>query len=91
MAQKNILGNGQVRNGRQLLMHHADARGQGLARRAEMHAGAVNAHFAFIVVIDAGDDFHGGGFAGAVFADKAVNFASLQHHINILQRRDAAE
>ena len=51
----------------------------------------VNAHFAVIVVIDTGDDFHRGGFAGAVFADKAVNLAGLQSHIDILQRRDAAE
>ena len=91
VAQKNILGNRQVRNGRQFLMHHADARSQSLARRAEMHPRAVNAHFAVIVVIDAGNDFHGGGFAGPVFADKTVNLAGMERHIDILQRRDAAE
>ena len=91
VAQKNILGNREVRNGRQLLVHHADARRQRLARRAEMYFSAVNAHFAVIVVIDPGDDFHRGGFARPVFADQAVNFAGLQRHIDILQRRDAAE
>ena len=91
VAQKDILGNRQVRNGRQFLVHHADARSQGLARRAEMHACAVDAHFTVIVVIDAGNDFHGGGFASPVFANEAVNLAGLERHINILQRRDAAE
>ena len=56
-----------------------------------MHFCAVNAHFAVIVGIDAGNDLHRGGFAGPVFADKAVNLAGPERHIDILQRRDAAE
>ena len=72
-------------------MHHADAGGEGFARRTEMHPVAINTHFTFIVGIDTGDDLHGSGLASTVFTDETMNLASPQHQINILQRRDAAK
>ena len=43
-AEKNVLGDGQFRRDAQLLMHHADASRQGVARRAEMNFLPVDAH-----------------------------------------------
>ena len=43
-AEKDVLGDGQFRSDAELLMHHADARRQGVARRAEMNFLALDAH-----------------------------------------------
>ena len=43
-AEKDILGDAQFRRDAELLMHHADARRQRVARRAEMHVLPVDAH-----------------------------------------------
>ena len=44
IAEKDVLGDGQFRSDAELLMHHADARGQGVARRAEMDLLPVDTH-----------------------------------------------
>jgi hypothetical protein len=36
-AEKDVLGHGQVRHDAEFLVHHADAGGQRVARRAQMH------------------------------------------------------
>ena len=43
-AEKDVLGDAQFRRDAELLMHHADARRQGVARRAEMNFLALDAH-----------------------------------------------
>ena len=43
-AEKDVLGDAQFRRDAELLMHHADARRERVARRAEMHVLAVDAH-----------------------------------------------
>ena len=50
----------RVRSGtmRQLLVHHADAGGQRVARRAEAHRPPVEPHLARVVRMHAGDDLH---------------------------------
>ena len=40
LAEKDVLGDGEVGHDAQLLMHHADAGGQRIARRAEVHLAA---------------------------------------------------
>ena len=56
-------------------MHHADAGGARVARRAEADRLAVDAHLAGVAGVDAGDDFHQRALAGAVFAREAVDRA----------------
>ena len=50
VAQEHVLGHRQRRDDRQLLVHHADAGGQRVARRAEPHRPAVEPHLAVVVV-----------------------------------------
>ncbi len=46
---------------------------------------AVDAHLAFIRVKNAGEDFDGGGLAGAIGADVAHHFAVVNAEIKVLQ------
>ncbi len=56
-----------------------------------MHRLAFNQHLAGKVGVHARDDFHHGRFAGAIFADKAVDFTRKQGEIDVAQRPDAAK
>ena len=90
-AEKDVLRHCQIGRDAELLMHHADAGGAGVARRAEMDRLAVDAHFAGVAGVDAGDDFHQRAFPGAVLARDAVDRARPQREIDAPQRVDAAE
>ena len=90
-AEKDVLGDGEIGRDAELLMHHADAGGPRVARRAEMHRSAVDAHLACVAGVHAGDDLHQRAFAGAVLAGEAVDLAGLQREIDAAQRLDAAE
>ena len=91
LAEIDVLGHAEVGHDAQLLVHHADARRQRLARRAEMHRPAVDRHAAVVLAVQAGDDLHQGRFAGAVLAHQAVDLAPAQHEVDVAQGRDAAE
>ncbi len=45
-AEEHVLGDGQVRHDAEFLMHHADAGGERIARRAEADLPPVDAHAA---------------------------------------------
>ena len=90
-AEKDVLGDGQIGNDRQFLVHHADAGRERVARRAQMDGLAGHPHLALEAVMHAGDDLHHRRFAGAVLADKAVDFALHQREVHVAQRMHAAE
>ena len=56
-----------------------------------MHALSFNLHLAFKVGVNPGDDFHRGGFTSTVLPHKAVDFASQQGEVNVLQGRNATK
>ena len=91
LAEIDVLGHREVGHDAQLLVDHADAGRQRLARRAEMHGPAVDRHAAVVLAVQAGDDLHQGRLAGTVLADQAVDFAGAQHEVDVAQGRDAAE
>ena len=91
LAEIDVLGHREVGHDAQLLVHHADAGRQRLARRAEMHRPAVDRHAAVVLAVQAGDDLHQGRLAGAVLAHQAVDLAGAQHEVDVAQGRDAAE
>ena len=74
-AEKDILGDAQFRCYAELLMHHADAGGQRIARRAEMDLLAVDAHAPSVGRMDAGDDLHHRALAAAILAGQAMDLA----------------
>src|SRR4029077_8414945 len=90
-AEKHVLGDGELRRDRKLLVHHADAGGEGIARGAEMRWASVDAHFALIAGMHAGYDLHERALAGAVLADETVDLADLQRKIDGAQGLHAAE
>ena len=81
----------QRRHQRELLEHHADAAGHGLARRCEAHGAAVHADLARVGVIEAVEHFHQSAFAGAVFAQQRQHLAGANFKINIVVRGHGAE
>ena len=91
VAEIDVLRNREIGHHAQLLMHHADAGREGVARRAEMDLVAVERHAAAILRVYARDDLHQRRLAGAVLADQAVDLAGAQHEIDVAQGRDAAE
>ena len=90
-AEEDIFGDGELRRDRKLLMHHADAGGQRVARGTEMHFAAVDAHLPLIAGVDAGDDLHQRALAGAVLPDETVNLAGVERKIDGAQGLHAAE
>src|SRR3546814_15456095 len=54
-------------------MHHADAGGDGVARRADRHRPPVDEDLAAVGLVEAVEDAHQRRLAGAVLADDAVD------------------
>ena len=74
-----------------MLMHHADAVADRLARRGDAHRLAVDANFAGVGLVEAVEDRHQRRFAGAVFADDAMNDAALDAQIDVVVGVNRAE
>ncbi len=74
-----------------MLVHHADAVADRLARRADAHGLAVDADFACVGFVEAVEDRHQRRLAGAVLADDAVDDAALDDEIDVLVGVDRAE
>ena len=93
IAQEHILADGQQRNQGQLLVDNDDALGLAVSQRLKLAQLAVVIDLTGIGAhgIDAGQDVHQGGFAGAVFADQSVDFAPLHFQIYVVQRLDAGK
>ena len=91
IAEKDVLGHSQFRSDAELLMHHADARRQGIARRAEIYFLSVDAHGSGISRVHAGDDFHHRAFASAVLAGETMDLAGVQREVDIPKRLDATK
>src|ERR1700733_889816 len=91
IAEKDILGHGQFRSDDEFLMHHADARRPGIARRSEMDFLSVDTHGSGISRMDTGDDLHHRAFASAVLAGETMDLAGVQREVDIPKRLDAAK
>ena len=76
VAEEDVLGDGQLRKQRELLVDHVDAGEFCLARRRPAHGLTGEDHLALVGRKRAGDDLDQGGLAGAVLAEQAVDLAS---------------
>lgn len=65
-----------------MLEHHSDAGVDRLARIGEADRLAIEQERAAIGTLDAEEDFHQGGFAGAVFADDRMHLAGIDGKID---------
>src|SRR5581483_9373485 len=90
-AEKDVLGDAQVGRDAELLVHHADARVERVAGRAELALATLNDEGAPIRAVYARDDLHERALAGAVLAHQAVDLARSKGEIDSPQRLDAAE
>ena len=90
VADRDVVGDRQVGDQRQLLEDAGDAGRVGRRRRRERDRLAVEQHPALVGRDDAGHDLDQRRFAGAVLAEHRVDAAGLDREVGILQRAHAA-
>src|ERR1700722_6257846 len=90
-AQHDIFQNRQRLHQHEMLMHHADAMADRLARRGNAHRRAIDANFAGVRFIEAVEDRHQGRLAGAVLADDAVDDSALDAQVHVAVGVNRAE
>ena len=84
--EQNVLADREARDEVALLMHHADAGGDRIARPGEADRRSVQPQLAFVRPMDAGDDLDQRRFARAVLAEQRVDGAAAHRR----SRRPAA-
>ena len=90
-AQEDVLGDRQVRRQVQLLVDHADAEVQRRSRVGDLDRLALEPDLAGVGLVDAGQDLHQRGLAGAVLADQGVDFSGTELEASVGKRMDAGE
>ena len=90
-AEHHVFEHGERRHQHEVLMHHADAVADRLARGADSDRLAVDADFASVGFIEAVQNRHQRRFAGAVLADDAVDDSALDDEIDVVVGVNRAE
>jgi len=97
-SETKILGDREIAAERQLLVHHADARGERVTRSGECDLTSVEEQPSAIRCVDAGEDFSERAFAGAILTAQRVTRPSRDLERDVVQRlhtrkalRDAVE
>ena len=76
-AEPDVLGDGELGQHRELLVHRRDAGGTRLGRRGEAHGGAVDQDLARARRVHAGEQVHQGRLARAVGPGQGVDLAAI--------------
>jgi hypothetical protein len=79
-AQHDVLENAEIIHQHEMLMHHADAGGDGVMRTMDAAGPAADADLPGIGLVVAVEDAHERRLAGAVLADDAVDGAARARH-----------
>ena len=90
-AEHDVLQDGEVVGEHEVLVHHADAAGDGVAGVAEGDLLAVDGDGALVRLLHAVEDLHQGGLAGAVLADEGVDGAAADGDVDVVVGDDAGE
>ena len=90
-AEEDVVGDVEFGNEVQFLVDDGDARGLGVAHAGEADWLAVDADRAFILGVDARQDFHQRRLAGAVFAHQRMDLARRRSKLTSRKAADAAE
>ena len=66
----------------ELLVDHADAKGDRIPRTINLHTPAVDKNLARVGTVKSIEDLHQGAFARAILTQQRVNFACLKREID---------
>ena len=80
-----VLGHGQVRQQRKVLVDDLNSLPDHLGRRGARHQGTLHPHFATVGMLDPGNDLDEGGLTGAVLADEAMHLPRANEEVDPLQ------
>ena len=75
----------------EFLVDEADAEGDGIGYGVDGDGFVVDADFAGVGLVDAADNFHEGGLAGAVFTDEGDDFGGGDGEVDLVEGDDAGE
>ena len=87
-AEENVLGDRQLGNEIELLVDHADAELERVARAGDLHRLIANADLAAVLPIGAAENLHQRRLPGAVLAEQHVHFAAAEREIDAGQSDD---
>ncbi len=74
-AENGVFGDGEGWDEHEVLVDHADAEGDGVGGGCDADGRVVEEDLAGVHLVEAVEDLHEGGLAGAVFAEEGVDFA----------------
>jgi len=85
LAHQDVLGDGQVRNQAELLIHRADSQVVRLERVLQLHRAVIDQDVARIALDSARKNLDQGGFSGPVLSDDRVYLTCLRREIHSAQ------
>ena len=74
-----------------MLVDHADARGDRVARRSEFDSPAVDPDDPVLRAVEPGEDVHKGALAGPVLAEECMDLARAEVEVDVVVREHARE
>jgi hypothetical protein len=89
--EHHVLGDGEDGHEHEVLVDHADAGSDRVARAAERHRPVVNQDLALVGLVEPVQDIHERRLAGAVLAEQPVNLTGLHEQVDVLVRDHARE
>jgi hypothetical protein len=90
-AEHHVLGHGEDRDEHEVLVDHADAGADRVARVPEGHRGPVNEDLPLVLLVQAVQDVHQGRLAGAILAEQGMDLPGRDREVDSLVRDDAGE
>lgn len=90
-AEYDVLQDGEVVGEHEVLVHHADAAVDGIARVGERDLFAVHRDGALVRLLHAVQDLHQSGLAGAVLTDESVDGAAAHGDVDVVVGHDPGE
>ena len=90
-AEHDVLGDREHRHQHEVLVHHADAGPDRVARALEPHRLAVDEDLALVGPVEPAEDVHQRRLAGAVLAEQAEDFAGADGQVDRVVGDDVAE
>ncbi len=89
--QQDVLGHALRGDQHKVLVHHADARLDGIARGAQIDGLTVDPNRALFGPVEAGQHVHQRALAGAILAQQGVDLAGAHVEIDVVVGHDARE
>ncbi|MPM51890.1 hypothetical protein SDC9_98641 [bioreactor metagenome] len=90
-AQQDVLQRRHRRNQHKVLMHHADAQGDGLAGSGDLHRLALPDDLPLLRMVQPIENVHQGGFSRAVFSQQSMDLPRRNGEIDVIHRPQARE